>query len=221
MVGGLSSAESSFPQVAGKITDGGVSGVLLGGKLEVAIGLTQGCSPIGTSHEVTHGEGNVLVSLDDRSAFDVLCEDVGVEQGVDPRRAFANVHAALLVAGSDTGDYLVRNLTGVDPSRGLVAIADDVSAADRLMFVRRDAKNAAKDLHRMLDDLQSRMSGLPKAGLYFSCVVRGPNLFSGEAFELNAIRDSFGDIPIVGFFGKGEISHDRVYGYTGVLALFL
>jgi NADH:ubiquinone oxidoreductase subunit 2 (subunit N) len=26
--------------------------------------------------------------------------------------------------------------------------------------------------------------------------------------------------PLAGFFGNGEVSHDRLYGYTGVLLLF-
>ena len=30
-----------------------------------------------------------------------------------------------------------------------------------------------------------------------------------------------GDIPIAGFFGNGEIAHHRLYGYTGVLTVFL
>ena len=29
-----------------------------------------------------------------------------------------------------------------------------------------------------------------------------------------------GEVPLVGFFCNGEISHDRLYGYTGVLTLF-
>ena len=35
------------------------------------------------------------------------------------------------------------------------------------------------------------------------------------------IRDQMGDFPLVGFYGNGEISSNRLYGYTGVLALFL
>ena len=35
------------------------------------------------------------------------------------------------------------------------------------------------------------------------------------------IRERLGDIPLAGFFAGGEISHDRLYGYTGVLTLFL
>jgi small ligand-binding sensory domain FIST len=34
------------------------------------------------------------------------------------------------------------------------------------------------------------------------------------------IEAAFGDIPLVGFFCNGEISHNRLYGYTGVLTLF-
>ena len=47
------------------------------------------------------------------------------------------------------------------------------------------------------------------------------NLFGEEGRELSLIRDSLGEFPLVGFFGNGEISNNRLYSYTGVLALFL
>ncbi len=221
LVGGLSAAESAFPQVAGGVVEGGVSGVMLGGALEAAVGLTQGCLAIGPAHDLTRGDDNILIALDGRPAYEILLEDLGVAEGADPRPWLANVHAALLVAGSDTGDYLVRNLTGIDPSQGLVAIAGEVAAGERILFVRRDPESAAEDLERMLGDLKARLSAPPTAGLYYSCVARGPNLFAGEAHEMTAIGDAFGPVPVAGFFGNGEISSDRVYGYTGVLTLFL
>ncbi len=221
LVGGLTSGESAFPQVAGnKIVEGGVSGILLGGRLDIAMGLTQGCTPIGSVHEVTAGHGQLLVGLDGARAWDVLSEDIGIASGIDPRPWLANVHAALPVAGSREADYVVRNLVGIDPARGIVAIAADVKPGDRILFVRRDRDSATKDLGRMLGDLAGRVRGRAKAGLYYSCVARGPNLFEREAHELTAIRQVVGDIPLVGFFGNGEISHDRLYGYTGVLTLF-
>jgi small ligand-binding sensory domain FIST len=221
LVGGFTSAGAAFPQAAGtRAVEGCVSGVLLGGRLSVAVGLTQGCTPVGPAHEVTRADGQVLITLDRQRAFDILCEDVGVAEGADPRPWLANVHAALPVPGSDTADYVVRNLIGIDPRHGLVAIADTPAAGDRVLFVRRDAESARKDLARMLSDLKARLTGTPRAGLYYSCVARGPNLFEGEAFELKAIAEAFGDIPIAGFFGNGEISNNRVYGYTGVLTLF-
>ncbi len=221
LVGGLTSSDASYPQVAGgSIVDGGVSGILIGGRLSVAVGLTQGCTPIGPAHEVTRCEGQIVAGLDRQRAYDVMCEDVGIAEGADPRPWLANVHAALPVAGSNEADYVVRNLIGIDPRQGLVAIAENLQAGDRVMFVRRDRESAAKDLERMLSGLKERLTGPPKAGLYFSCVARGPSLFEAEHHEMRAIRETFGDIPIAGFFGNGEISNDRVYGYTGVLTLF-
>jgi small ligand-binding sensory domain FIST len=37
---------------------------------------------------------------------------------------------------------------------------------------------------------------------------------------LEVIRRALGEVPLVGFFCNGEISRDRLYGYTGVLTLF-
>jgi len=221
LVGGLTSAENSFPQVTGcRIVDGGVSGVLLGGqRLRVVVGLSQGCSPIGPPHSVSRSQGRILISLDERPAFDVLREEVGATPNADPRRWLANIHAAILVARSDRADYVVRNIVGIGPEHGFVAIADTIGSSDRVMFVRRDRDSAERDLHRMLTDLKSRSPVKPTAGLYFSCLARGPNLFPDNAYELKAIQKAFGDIPIVGFFGNGEIAHDRLYGYTGVLTL--
>ena len=31
---------------------------------------------------------------------------------------------------------------------------------------------------------------------------------------------ALGDVPLAGFYANGEISHNRLYGYTGVLTLF-
>ncbi len=46
-------------------------------------------------------------------------------------------------------------------------------------------------------------------------------MFGAQSANLAAIQDELGEVPLVGFFCNGEISHNRVYGYTGVLSLFL
>ena len=46
-------------------------------------------------------------------------------------------------------------------------------------------------------------------------------MFGAEGSETALVREYLGDVPLVGFFGQGEISNNRLYGYTGVLALFL
>ncbi|HLN24248.1 MAG TPA: FIST C-terminal domain-containing protein, partial [Patescibacteria group bacterium] len=60
-----------------------------------------------------------------------------------------------------------------------------------------------------------------KGGDYVSCVARGAHMFGHEGAESEMIHDSLGDFPLIGFSASGEICHDRLYGYTGVLLLFL
>ena len=227
LVGGLSSSRSNTFQVANEVLSGGLSGVVLSSRIEVATRLTQGCSPLRSGpgtipvrHVVTEGDRNLIAALDGRPALDVLREDIGAAFGGDLRRAAQGIHVGLPVAGSDTGDYLVRNLVGIDPKKKVIAIGALVEDGMPVMFCRRDGKTAREDLARMLEGIAGQLDGPPKGGLYYACVGRGEHMFGRRSAELGIIRDRLGDFPLAGFFCNGEISHDRLYGYTGVLTLF-
>ena len=56
--------------------------------------------------------------------------------------------------------------------------------------------------------------------IYVSCAGRGGPHFGGESAELQIVRHALGDVPLVGFFAGGEIAHQHLYGYTGVLTVF-
>ena len=132
------------------------------------------------------------------------------------------IFAGLPVTGSDTGDYLVRTLIGIDVENELIAIGDEVEAGDRLLFCRRDAHTAVSDMNRMLDSLATRIGDRTiRGGVYISCCARGPNQFNAGAREADLIQARLGDFPLTGFFANGEINGGRLYGFTGILALFL
>lgn len=54
-----------------------------------------------------------------------------------------------------------------------------------------------------------------------AALARGPNLFGVDSHELRLVREALGEVPLVGFLANGEISHHRLYAYTGVLTPFL
>jgi small ligand-binding sensory domain FIST len=220
LVGGLASARESVGFCADGVSRTGLSGVLFTEEVAILTRLTQGCSPIGPHHRVTEVDRNILVEIDERRALDVLKEDIGPELAGNLVGIGGLIFAGLPIPGSDTGDYLVRNLVGLDPSRGLLAIGDMVGQGDAIMFCRRDADTARDDLVRMLGALRKGLRGAPRGGVYVSCLGRGVNLFGADSAELNLIRAELGDFPLVGFYANGEISQDRLYGYTGVLTLF-
>ena len=189
--------------------------------MPVVTGLSQGCTPIGGSHVISDCLDNVLIGLDGRRALDVFQEDIGPELTADLSAVSGLIHAALPIHGSDTGDYLVRSLVGIDPARGWLAIAGQIEPGDRVIFVRRDPESAAADLTQMLGRLKERLDGPPKGGVYVSCVARGASLFGEEGAEMAIIRATLGDVPLVGFYANGEVSFNRLYAYTGVLTLFV
>jgi small ligand-binding sensory domain FIST len=186
----------------------------------VATRLTQGCSPVALEHVVTDARHNILISLDGRPALDVFREDIGRELGANLNLVAGRIFAGLPIEGSDTGDYVVRNLVGLDTAHKLVAIGENVKPGRRVMFCRRDRGTASDDLDRMLTSIRSGLYREPKGAVYFSCLGRGASLFGENSEELRIIGDRLGEVPLVGFFCNGEISHNRLYGYTGVLTLF-
>ena len=222
LVGGLTAASGNAPHRAGEAT-GCLSGVALSpAALEIATALSQGCTPLGPARTVTRGRGRFLVELDGRPALDAFVEDIGEELASNLRRVGGLVFAAIPVEGSDTADYTVRNLVGIDPTSKVIAIADAVSEGGKVLFCRRDPRSAVVDMRRMTADLKRRVGNRPiRGGIYVSCAARGPNQFADPESETRLIRDALGEFPMVGFFANGELNRDRVYAYTGVLTLFL
>jgi len=220
LVGGLASSRGAYALAAEEVAEGGLSGVMFAGEIAVATGLSQGCSPIGPVHTITKCDNNIVMMIDDRPALDVFKEEIGEVLARNLNRAAGYIFAALPVKASDTGDYLVRNLVGVDPNKGWIAIGDLISNGDPIMFTRRDKPSAEIDLDRMLSKLKQRIDRPIRGGIYVSCVSRGINLFGSEAAETRRITTQLGAFPLVGFFANGEISHNRLYAHTGVLTLF-
>ena len=69
--------------------------------------------------------------------------------------------------------------------------------------------------------------GAPPAGahivgaVYVSCAGRGGAHFGAPSAEAQVVQHALGDVPLVGFFAAGEIARHHLYGYTGVLTVFV
>lgn len=221
LIGGLTVASSDSPHLvnAEKTCMSGIAVSPM--KAEVFTGLSQGCSPISKTLTVTKAQQNVIIELDQKPAFDVLMEYLGDEFENNLQAMAGTIFVALPVQGSDTADYTVRNLVGLDPESKVIAIGEAISEGDPILICRRDLKTAVEDMKRMVSSIKDRIRDKRiRGGIYISCAARGPNQFSTPNKETDIIREVLGEFPIAGFFANGEISRDRVYAYTGVIAVF-
>lgn len=222
LVGGITSSSNHFYQVANNLTEGDISGIVFAENTSVITGLTQGCTPIGETHTLTECNQHLAVSIDKRPALDVFKEEIGDVLARNIDRAAGYIFAGFPIKGSDTGDYRVRDIIGIDVENKHLAIADDMDEDSTIIFCKRDGQSANQDMLRMLNDIKKRLGKQqPKGAIYISCLGRGINLFGENSEELKMITEVLGEIPVAGFYANGEIAGNQLYGYTGVLTVFL
>jgi small ligand-binding sensory domain FIST len=220
LVGGLTSARQTHWQLADRPTQGGLSGVLFSSKVAVMTRLTQGCYPIGDVHEITDCQNNIIMKINNRPALDVFFEAVGEQIQHDFFQIVGRIFIGLPIVGSDSDDYLIRPVLGIDPRNKFLAVADAVNVGSRLVFTHRHLSQAKAHMRAMLWEMKDHWPHPPKGGLYFSCLGRGGHLFDHNDYELKLIQKELGDFPLAGFFANGEIFHQNLYGYSGILTLF-
>ena len=220
IVGGLTSSRDKHYQLSDDVVSGGISGVLFSENVNVITNLSQGCRPVGKKHTITKAKENVAFALDDTPALEVLMQDMQISSHEDLDKKSGEVYIGMCIPGSDKSDYTVRNLVGIDTEHSLFAINDYLNEGDEIVFCKRTEQTAIEDMQHMLDNIAGRLTHQPKGGIYVSCLGRGREQFGNNSEEIKMIQRTLGDFPLTGFFANGEIHHNKLYGYTGVLTLF-
>ena len=205
----------------------GVAGVALSGNIAVETIVAQGCRPIGNPLIVTRCQGNVVQELDSQPPLEVLRELYGSlparDQELFRTSLFVGVEMRQDQVEYRAGELLVRNLVGMDPDSGALAIGAPLHPMQVVQFLLRDARTATEDLARMLDRSAARRSP-PAGALLFSCLGRGAHLFGRPDHDTDLFREKVGQVPLGGFFCNGEIGQvggaTFLHGYTSSFALF-
>lgn len=233
IVGGLTSG-SPIPGRIGlfcedRLYRAGTVGVALSGNIVLETIVAQGCRPIGEPYRVTACERNILLALEEEPPLDVLRDLLTSLSESDRLLAehslFIGVARDEFKQNLEPGDFLIRNLLGVDPKIGAIAIADRVRPGQRIQFHLRDAQTSAEDLEWLLQRYQKQSDLQPSAtgALMFSCLGRGEGLYGKPHFDSHLFSRYLKNIPLGGFFCGGEIGpvggSTFLHGYTSVFAI--
>jgi small ligand-binding sensory domain FIST len=220
----------------------GTVGVALSGNIVLDTIVAQGCRPIGRPYRVTEGERNILLKLEEqiddtgnagaeRSPLESLRELVQTLSEEDRELAQHSLFVGLVSdefkLRLEPGDFLIRNLLGVDPKVGAIAIGDRVRPGQRIQFHLRDARTSAEDLEMLLSRYQRSVQDSGRSSssgaLMFSCLGRGEGLYGEPNFDSRLFGKYFNNIPLSGFFCNGEIGpvggSTFLHGYTSVFGI--
>ncbi len=229
VVGGLASgaAEAGAARLIanGDVHRSGAVLIAFAGNAAIDPVVAQGCRPIGDPLFVTACEGNLVHELDGRRPRDVLTA-LFASLGEPERTRFGDALCiGIALPGPrqsvGAGDFLVRNVLGLDPDGGALWIGARVTRNAVVQFHLRDAEAATRELEARLE---AALAGRPPpaAALLFACAGRGRSLFGVTGHDSGTLRRR-ADVPVAGMFSAGEIAPIQgatfLHGYTSVFGL--
>jgi small ligand-binding sensory domain FIST len=234
IIGGLASgtpvARSTSVFLDGAVHQQGAVAIAIGGAWTVRSLVSQGATPIGETWTITAAHDNILETAGGRPAYEVLVETVESLPEETRRRAAANLLVGLAMNEySDEyqrGDFLIRNLLGVDRESGAIAVSAYPRVGQTIQFQMRDGRAADEELVEMLRNEHAALGEMnPAAAMLCSCNGRGIGLFGEPDHDARRIAEALGPVPLAGFFCNGEIGpvgeKTYLHGFTASLALFV
>ena len=221
-------AQATYQLCGDTLTTNAIAGMHLSGLFHVSTDITQGCQPLTEPMVITKAQENLIIEINNRSAIEVFARLLKGPLADDVRRALMVLFVGLPADPSEnsvaSGKYVVRNITGLDPQQGILAVAEKVREGEAMIFAFRDGERARDDLSQMLQRQSGKLANKkPAFGFYFNCCARGRSLYGIPGIDSAYITQSLGEFPLIGMFGGYELAPlgaaNHLFAYTGVLAL--
>lgn len=232
-VGGIASTvsygEAASLFLNNNIYQKGMVGLALSGNIECDTIVAQGCRPIGAPMFLTKSKHNILQELDCKSPGEVIRELYASLSDQDQRLFQTSLFIGLVMRPQDHayghGDFLIRNILGLDSNTGHLAISALPEENQIVQFHLRDANTSKDDLKKHLRQYKTENPSADHAGgLLFSCLGRGEILYGEPDHDSRVFTEQIGNIPLGGFFCNGEIGPVQdstyVHGYTSCFVIF-
>jgi small ligand-binding sensory domain FIST len=212
-----------------KIHNNGLIGLALSGNIGMDTIVAQGCRPIGEPVKVSKCDGTLLTGMDGQPPLELL---QSVYEGLDENdkslvqtSLFLGIEMDPLKDNPQQGDFLIRNIMGVEREIGGIHVGTLLREGQLVQFHLRDKAMSAEDLKLMLTRYKANKNFKNTSGaLLFSCLGRGQYLYGKPNHDADMFRDHIGDIPLGGFFCNGEIGPvgktTFLHGYTSSFGIF-
>jgi len=230
-----------FGGVSGDATGQGPFKVWCGGKVSAngrcetrlhgahgVVGVSQGVRALTTPMEITQVSGYDVVTLTSQPALSVLARELPLEVREQNHLPLHLILAGVIFGEPENaireGRYRLSPVISTNADDRSVTLSTRLAPGERMFWALRQPLAAERDMRLTIDRVEKQLDAKPDFGLFFPCMGRGPYFYGGIDRDLELLKGRFPGLPLIGFYGNGEIGpldgSNDLFQYSGVLGLF-
>jgi small ligand-binding sensory domain FIST len=184
------------------------------------IGISHGIKRLTPPLAVTATQGHEVVFVGGKPALQTL-QQAWVYDGELPLH---RIIAFILSEDDEHGHYQMAALVAINEQERTVTLSQKLEPGESLCWAVREPDQSPQYCAEMVLNLGAKMLQQPDFGLMFSCLGRSPHFDGGVDYTLEIARQRFPRMPLIGFYGNGEIApvkgKNQLLQLSAVLGLF-
>jgi len=167
---------------------------------------TSGWEPVGTVRTITKSEGNVVYTIDDQPALDVVIKYMGVNRNIDEwKDVIINVGSEFpMQLQRENAEPVIRAPLFANKEDRSLVCAGSVPQGSKIRFSLPPDDSVIEKVVNECATVKKEEMENADAMIMFSCKARHLSLGPMVGDEIDQVKDVWG-APLVGFFSYGEM----------------
>jgi hypothetical protein len=181
-------------------------------KVDVRGIATCGWNAIGTTKTVTKSEGNIVYTIDDKPALDMLMKYLGVEVKQENDKgivAFLNSWYYPLQLERENGDTVIRATRFANNENRSLICTGSVPQGSKIKFSLPPDFDAIETVVSECASIKDNAEQQADALIMFSCVSRHLSFGDSIKEEIDQVKNIW-NAPMAGFFTYGEYGKSKI-----------
>ena len=179
-------------------------------KIEIKGIATCGWKPVGTTKTVTKSNGNIIYSIDDKPALDLVIKYLGLNPDNEiTENMVVNLGAyyPLQVQRENAPPVMRTTMLGNKQDRSLIC-AGTVPEGSKVRFSLPPDFDVIDTVVQECTEMKNEQRNEPDAMIMFSCVSRYLSFGMMTSEEIERVQQVW-NVPFVGFFSYGEFGKSK------------
>ena len=192
------------------------------------IGISHGIRALTAPTTVTASNGFDVISLGKQSALNLLARELPLEVRELDHIPLHLIMAAEVFGEPDAalaeGRYRLIPVIATNTDDRSVTLASRLEVGSQMFWAIRQPLASEHSMRVSLDRSEQILGHRPDFAIVTSSSGRGPSFYGGQDKDLKVITRLYPDMPVIGFYGNGEISWlnnaNQLLEYSSVFGLF-